>query len=732
MKKQQILKGISAIIIVGNMCIYKVSAQTQGSGSITNTNGAGTSGTNRCFIGDNAGNSNTGSNNSIFGHSAGKLNDSGGNNSFFGYQSGYSNAAHTYGGHDHVFVGYQAGYNSGNGDSEGTSAQNTFVGSGCGYSNVNGGNNTFLGFKSGYSGLASGYNTYTGAYSGYYNSNGTQNTIVGYEAGYGSAATFHYNNFFGYKAGHSITTGGDNVFSGHSAGYTNTTGAYNTFSGNSSGYSNSTGSNNVFTGFKAGYSNTTASDNNFSGYFAGYSNTTGYNNIAIGSSANYANSTSSHNVAIGVLALRYNTGAANIAMGTTALYNNTSGTLNMAIGFQALYDNTTGSSNTAAGYLAMQNVTTGSNNTGYGRNALGSSTDSDNNTASGMNALSANTTGDNNTALGYSAGSANTTGYNNTFVGYSANASNVGLNNATAIGNGATTTATNMMYFGNVNAVLYSNTGVLNASDGRFKTNVAENVKGLEFVKKLRPVTYTMNTEALDDFLIQNMPDSIKTAHKTGMDFTASSAVIHSGFIAQEVEQAAQQVNFNSSIVHAPDNESSHYAVNYAEFVVPLVKAVQELSKTADSLQAKTQSQDSINAAKDAQLQTMQNQLDQLAAALNSCCTAGTTKSMQLNNSQSSNTKEVELSNKNSVVLDQNVPNPFAEQTVINYYLPDNVSRAQIIFLDQSGKLIKAVDLTEKGKGQLNVFANDLSNGMYTYSLIVDGKTVETKKMVKQ
>jgi hypothetical protein len=40
------------------------------------------------------------------------------------------------------------------------------------------------------------------------------------------------------------------------------------------------------------------------------------------------------------------------------------------------------------------------------------------------------------------------------------------------------------------------------------------------------------------------------------------------------------------------------------------------------------------------------------------------------------------------------------------------------------------VDVKEKGKGQLNVFAADLSSGVYTYSLIADGKLIETKKMV--
>ena len=93
---------------------------------------------------------------------------------------------------------------------------------------------------------------------------------------------------------------------------------------------------------------------------------------------------------------------------------------------------------------------------------------------------------------------------------------------------------------------------------------------------------------------------------------------------------------------------------------------------------------------------------------------------------------DVQLSTKNIIVLNQNVPNPFAEQTTITYYLPDNVNRAQMLFFDQSGKIIKSVELKEKGQGQLNVFANDLTNAIYTYSLIVDGVSIETKKMVKQ
>lgn len=83
------------------------------------------------------------------------------------------------------------------------------------------------------------------------------------------------------------------------------------------------------------------------------------------------------------------------------------------------------------------------------------------------------------------------------------------------------------------------------------------------------------------------------------------------------------------------------------------------------------------------------------------------------------------------MVLSQNVPNPFAEKTVISYNIPTNVAQAQIHFYNATGQLINSVDLKERGNGELTVFANDLSSGIYTYSLVADGKVVATKKMMK-
>ena len=90
------------------------------------------------------------------------------------------------------------------------------------------------------------------------------------------------------------------------------------------------------------------------------------------------------------------------------------------------------------------------------------------------------------------------------------------------------------------------------------------------------------------------------------------------------------------------------------------------------------------------------------------------------------------LDKNNIVILGQNTPNPFHESTKISYYIPKSFAKAQIVFTAVNGIVIKTTDITNSGNGTINVFANDLSSGLYSYSLFIDGKLVETKKMVKQ
>jgi len=68
------------------------------------------------------------------------------------------------------------------------------------------------------------------------------------------------------------------------------------------------------------------------------------------------------------------------------------------------------------------------------------------------------------------------------------------------------------------------------------------------------------------------------------------------GFIAQDVERIIQQTGFTSfDAVHAPANETDNYSMGYSEFVVPLVKAVQEQQIQIDALQKENETLKIIN-----------------------------------------------------------------------------------------------------------------------------------------
>ena len=64
----------------------------------------------------------------------------------------------------------------------------------------------------------------------------------------------------------------------------------------------------------------------------------------------------------------------------------------------------------------------------------------------------------------------------------------------------------------------------------------------------------------------------------------AKERVKQTGFIAEDVEDTAKSIGYDFSGVDV--DEAGIYGLRYAEFVVPLVKAVQELSDHNDRLQA--------------------------------------------------------------------------------------------------------------------------------------------------
>lgn len=292
--------------------------------------------------------------------------------------------------------------------------------------------------------------------------------------------------------------------------------------------------------------------NLFLGIGSGSSNTTGGNNTTQGYQALYSNLT----------------GISNIANGTWALYSNTTGSGNSAIGFETQFSNTSGNYNTALGYLALTSNTIGNYNVGIGWLA---------------NQFTITSSG--NTALGVSAGDTYNNGNYNTFIGYGSSANSNYFTNSVALGSGTTISSSNQMRFGNSSVTsIGGQVGWTTISDARVKTNIQNNVQGLNFILKLTPVTYTIDVTILDKLL---RPDGFKntTTQKELDAKVAKSKIVYTGFIAQDVEAIAKQVGYDFSGVDAPKNDKDLYGIRYAEFVVPLVKAVQELSKQNEEQQ---------------------------------------------------------------------------------------------------------------------------------------------------
>lgn len=249
--------------------------------------------------------------------------------------------------------------------------------------------------------------------------------------------------------------------------------------------------------------------------------------------------------------------------------------------------------------------------------------------------------------------------------------------------------------------VFISGSGIVNGgtpitSDIQFKTNINPIQSASTIISQMQPKSFYFDTLA-------NNAMSFSTAKQYGL-------------IAQDVEQVLPELVKNVTRPTQYDTsgnvtyqELNFKTVNYNAFIALLIKSQQEQQSTIDS---------------------MRTMMTQMATILNSCC-QNTNIRTQTNANNTNTVIDVELSDKDIIVLNQNVPNPFAEQTTIAYNVPEKSGFAQIIFNDMKGQIIKVVDIKAKGKGQLNVFANDLSTGMYTYSLYVDGKLIDTKKMVK-
>jgi hypothetical protein len=130
------------------------------------------------------------------------------------------------------------------------------------------------------------------------------------------------------------------------------------------------------------------------------------------------------------------------------------------------------------------------------------------------------------------------------------------------------------------------------SSDNRYKNNIQVSDLGLDFIKKLNPRKYKLNSRSVKPVIDE---DGKEVLHEnsdkpvTEPNLNDPGVRNHYGFVAQEVKEALDQLGIYDSaafwtLADKDDPESSQ-ALVYEQFISPLTKAIQELSNMVESLQ---------------------------------------------------------------------------------------------------------------------------------------------------
>ena len=122
-------------------------------------------------------------------------------------------------------------------------------------------------------------------------------------------------------------------------------------------------------------------------------------------------------------------------------------------------------------------------------------------------------------------------------------------------------------------------------------------------------------------------------------------------------------------------------------------------------------------------MKEQQAQIEELKNDLADCCETS------LKNGTITGFDDLEASG-NQAKLYQNNPNPFSTQTTIRFEIPETIQNAQLHICNMTGTLLKTITLTQRGNGNETINANEFVAGMYLYSLVCDGKIVDTKQML--
>ncbi len=233
----------------------------------------------------------------------------------------------------------------------------------------------------------------------------------------------------------------------------------------------------------------------------------------------------------------------------------------------------------ALGVSTLASVSSGVDNVAVGADALGTVSTGSSNVAVGVEAGTAVTGADGNTLVGAQAGQS-VTGGNNSALGVGTfSGAPATIANCAAVGASATVSGSNQVQLGNSATTTFAYGAVQDRSDARDKTDVRDTVLGLEFVRSLRPVDFRWDYR--EDYASDGA-----AAGSVLRDGSKARRRFHHGFLAQEIAAVIEGtgIDFGGYQDHALAGGRDVKSLGYAEFIAPMVRAIQELDAEVEAL----------------------------------------------------------------------------------------------------------------------------------------------------
>jgi hypothetical protein len=214
------------------------------------------------------------------------------------------------------------------------------------------------------------------------------------------------------------------------------------------------------------------------------------------------------------------------------------------------------------------------------------------------------------------------------------------------------------------------------SSDVKLKKDVNDLTNAMSVILQLKPKTYYFKS---DEYSNLGLP--VQKQY---------------GFLAQDLEKQVPEMVMSSDLPVSKTESGDRIlesikSVNYTTLIPVIVKGMQEM--------------DSALKAKDEEIAFLKEKLNEVLISIGR-----------------------EGLPSNAGWIKQNTPNPVSVSTAIHYFIPQHARSAHILVTNAKGQQLKIYNVA--GMGVVNFSAGTLPSGIYNYSLVVNGKTISTKKLV--